>query len=286
MPFWGQLHSFVWNWKTCSFRALMDVLVISYLRVFSGCNQTWNIALSAHKGTAASLSDLLSQRTQLSAVWCFVAIIMCNSIKTALSAVVASHFYVLLLLVFTFLGRLSGCKPFITCIQGRCISSPSAASSKSSFSTSCKISPNSNKTFYFILFYLATDENLIPICCLSLSFLLQVTICQVNRPRLPSHQLRPHTGSTRPSPRWAAARWPIKGARVHPPQPAWRLTCRVQRNASSCRTAGCWAAMWLWRAGERAAETHCEHLSPGVILTDTKTISGPSIRLFYFKTWT
>lgn len=67
----AQLHSFVWNWKTCSRRALMDVLVISYLRVFSGCNQMWNIALSAHKRTAAFPSDLLFKRTQLSAVWCF-----------------------------------------------------------------------------------------------------------------------------------------------------------------------------------------------------------------------
>lgn len=85
---------------------------------------------------------------------------------------------------------------------------------------------------------------------------LQVTICQVSKLHLLCHQLHPHTGNTPPSLPWAAAHWPIKGARVHHPQPAWRLTCRVRRNASSCRTAGSWAAMWPWRAGEWTMVTY------------------------------
>lgn len=78
----------------------------------------------------------------------------------------------------------------------------------------------------------------------------QVTTYPISQARLLSHQLRPRTGSIRLSRRSAAAHWPIRGAQARRPQPAWRLTCRVRRNASSCRTAGSWAAMWPWRAGE------------------------------------
>lgn len=85
---------------------------------------------------------------------------------------------------------------------------------------------------------------------LSHSAFSQVTTCPVSLARLLSHQLRLRTGSIRPSRRSAAAHWPIRGARARRPQPAWRPTCRVRRNASSCRTAGSWAAMWPWRAGE------------------------------------
>lgn len=79
---------------------------------------------------------------------------------------------------------------------------------------------------------------------------LQVTTYPVNQARLLSHQLRHHTGSIHPSRRSAAAHWPIRGARARHPQPAWRPTCRVRQNASSCRTAGSWVAMWPWKAGE------------------------------------
>ena len=72
------------------------------------------------------------------------------------------------------------------------------------------------------------------------------------------HQPLPHThtSSTRPSRPWAEAHWPIRGARALRPQPAWRPTCRVRQNASSCRTAGSWAAMWPWRAGEWPTMTY------------------------------
>lgn len=78
----------------------------------------------------------------------------------------------------------------------------------------------------------------------------QATIYPVSKARLPSRRPRLRTSSIRPSRPWAAAHWPIRGARARRPQQAWRPTCKVRRNASSCRTAGSWAAMWPWRAGE------------------------------------
>lgn len=86
--------------------------------------------------------------------------------------------------------------------------------------------------------------------CLFPSASLQVTTYLVSKAHLLCHQPHPRTSSIHPSRPWAAAHWPIRGAPAHRPQPAWRPTCRVRRNASSCRTAGSWAAMWPWRAGK------------------------------------
>ena len=110
---------------------------------------------------------------------------------------------------------------------------------------------------------LILEKNIIIILkCLSLQLrinkpaFLQVTISQVSQAHRRSHQPRPRTSSIRPSRPWAAAHWPIRGALARRPQPAWRPTCRVRRNASSCRTAGSWAAMWPWRAGEWPTVTY------------------------------
>lgn len=92
--------------------------------------------------------------------------------------------------------------------------------------------------------------------CLFPSASLQVTIYRVSKAHHLCHQPRPHTSSIRPSRPWVAAHWPIRGARARRPQPAWRPTCRVRRNASSCRTAGSWAAMSPWRAGEWPTRTY------------------------------
>lgn len=86
----------------------------------------------------------------------------------------------------------------------------------------------------------------------------QVITCLLSKVHHLSHQPRLHTGSIRPSHPWAAAHWPIREARVPRQQPAWRPTCKVRRNASSCRTAGSWAAMSPWRAGEWPTMT-CKH---------------------------
>lgn len=86
--------------------------------------------------------------------------------------------------------------------------------------------------------------------CFGPSAFLQVTSYLVSRAHLRSHQPHPRTSSIRPSRPWAAAHWPIRGAQARRPQPAWRPTCKVRRNVSSCRTAGSWEAMWPWRAGE------------------------------------
>lgn len=89
----------------------MDVLVISYLRVFSGCNQMWNIALSAHKRTAAFPGDLLLKWTQLSAVWHFCknyCALCCKSSPYPPSFAVVHLILMPLLVVFAFLDHSSG----------------------------------------------------------------------------------------------------------------------------------------------------------------------------------
>lgn len=223
----------------------MDVLVISYLRVFSGCNQTRNIALSAHKRTAASQSDLLFKRTQLSAVWRFATIIMCLAVKAVLIfllfAVVASHFNVLLLVVFVFQGLLSGC---CTLLSNCCL-----------LGIESWLGILIGKINYVLILSLLEMHKL-TFGRLSPSASLQVTTYLVSKAHLLSHQPHPRTSSIRPSRPWAAAHWPIRGARARRPQPAWRPTCKVRRNASSCRTAGSWAAMWPWRAGEWPTMTY------------------------------
>lgn len=199
----------------------MDVLVISYLRVFSGCNQMWNIALSAHKRTAAFPGDLLFKRTQLSAVWGFCKNDCAFRYKsTPYSPSFCSgpsHFNATLgCICFSGSQRwfwwLAYCWWWLllSCRHGDAPLLPRRSQRRSMFGTNL-IFPSAS---------------------------LQVTTYPVSQARLLSRQLRPRTGSIRPSRRSAAAHWPIRGARARRPQPAWRPTCRVRRNASSCRTAG------------------------------------------------